>query len=372
VFDFLIVGAGFAGSVLAERIATQLNKKVLIVDKRNHIGGNAYDYYNENGILVHKYGPHIFHTNSKKVIDYLSQFTDWRPYFHRVLAVVEGKKVPVPFNLNSIYELFPQKYAIKLEEELIRTFGYGQKVPILKLRETSNRELKFLADYIYNNVFYGYTLKQWELKPEELDPSVTARVPVYVSRDNRYFQDTYQLMPKEGYTKMFERMLSHKNIKILLNTDYKEIIDIIKFNKIIFTGPIDEFFDYQFGELPYRSLVFDFQSINSEYYQEVGQINYPNNNTFTRITEFKHITGQNSPITSIAYEYPMPFDRNSILIPYYPIPKEENNKLYLKYLTESEKLKNVIFCGRLADYKYYNMDQIIARALNIFEKEISL
>ena len=372
MFDFLVVGAGFAGSVLAERIASQLDKKVLIVDKRNHIGGNAYDYYDENGILVHKYGPHIFHTNSKKVIDYLSQFTDWRPYFHRVLAVVEGKKVPVPFNLNSIYELFPQKYANKLEEELIKTFGYGQKVPILKLRETSNSELKFLTDYIYDNVFYGYTLKQWELKPEELDPSVTARVPVYVSRDNRYFQDTYQLMPKEGYTKMFERILSHKNIKILLNTDYKEIIEVIKFNKLIFTGPIDEFFDYQFGELPYRSLVFDFQSINSEYYQEVGQVNYPNNNTFTRITEFKHITGQKSAITSIAYEYPMPFDRNTILIRYYPIPKKEHNEVYLKYFKEAEKLRNVIFCGRLADYKYYNMDQIIARALTIFEKEVTI
>ena len=372
MFDFLIVGAGFAGSVLAERIASQLDKKVLIVDKRNHIGGNAYDYYDENGILVHKYGPHIFHTNSKKVIDYLSQFTDWRPYFHRVLAVVEGKKVPVPFNLNSIYELFPKRYANKLEEELIKTFGYGQKVPILKLRETSNRELKFLADYIYDNVFYGYTLKQWELKPEELDPSVTSRVPVYVSRDNRYFQDTYQLMPRDGYTKMFERMLSHKNIKILLKTDYKEIINIIKFDKLIFTGPIDEFFDYQFGELPYRSLVFDFQSINSEYYQEVGTINYPNNNNYTRITEFKYITGQRSINTSIAIEYPLRYEHNRNLIPYYPIPKKENNELYSQYLTEAEKLRNVIFCGRLADYKYYNMDQIVARALNIFEKEISL
>ena len=372
MFDYLIVGAGFAGSVLAERLATQLDKKVIIIDKRNHIGGNAYDYYDENGILVHKYGPHIFHTNSKKVVDYLSKFTEWRPYSHHVLAEVEGKKVPVPFNLNSIYQLFPQKYAEKLETELINNFGNGVKIPILKLREAASGELKKLADYIYDNIFYGYTIKQWELKPEELDASVTARVPVYISRDNRYFQDTFQQMPKDGYTKLFEKMLSHKNIKLLLQTDYKEIINQIKFDRMIFTGPFDEFFDYQFGELPYRSLVFNFQYINSEYYQEVGQINYPNNYTFTRITEFKHITGQKRAITSIAYEYPMPFDRNSILIPYYPIPKKEHNEVYLKYFKEAEKLRNVIFCGRLADYKYYNMDQIIARALTIFEKEVTI
>jgi len=371
MFDYLIVGAGFAGSVLAERIASQLDKKVLVVDKRNHIGGNAYDYYDENGILIHKYGPHIFHTNSKKVVDYLSQFTEWRPYFHRVLAIIEGRKVPIPFNLNSIYELFSQKYAEKLEDELIKTYGYGQKIPILKLRESTNGELKFLANYIYENVFYGYTLKQWELKPEELDPSVTARVPVYISRDNRYFQDTYQLMPKEGYTKMFERMLSHKNIKILLQTDYKEIIDLIKFDKLIFTGPIDEFFKYQFGELPYRSLDFVFEKLDLEYYQEVGQINFPNNNDYTRITEFKFLTGQQSKFTTIAFEYPRKYRNNDSMIPYYPIPKAENNELYNKYLNEAKKLKNVIFCGRLADYKYYNMDQIVARSLNIFEKEIA-
>lgn len=372
MFDYLIVGAGFSGSVLAERIATQLDKKVLVVDKRNHIGGNAYDYYDENGILVHKYGPHIFHTNSKKVVDYLSKFTEWRPYSHHVLAEVEGKKVPVPFNLNSIYQLFPQKYAEKLETELIKNFGNGVKIPILKLREVASGELKKLADYIYDNIFYGYTIKQWELKPEELDASVTARVPVYISRDNRYFQDTYQLMPKEGYTKMFERMLSHKNIKLLLQTDYKEIVNVVKFNKLIFTGPIDEFFDYQFGELPYRSLEFDFQFYQFEYFQEVGQINYPNNNNYTRITEFKHITGQKSIYTSIVIEYPIKFEHKSDLIPYYPIPKKENNELYLKYLKEAEKVKNLIFCGRLADYKYYNMDQIVARALTVFEKEIIL
>lgn len=372
MFDYLIIGAGFAGSVLAERLATQLDKKVLIVDKRNHIGGNAYDYYDENGILVHKYGPHIFHTNSKKVVDYLSQFTEWQPYFHHVLAVVEGKKVPVPFNLNSIYELFPPKYAHNLEDKLIKTFGYGQKIPILKLRETSDTELKVLADYIYQNVFYGYTLKQWELKPEELDSSVTARVPVYISRDNRYFQDTYQLMPKDGYTKMLERMLNHKNIKILLQTDYKEVIDLIKFDKLIFTGPIDEFFDYQYGELPYRSLRFEFNNLFEEKYQEVGTVNFPNNFDYTRITEQKYITGQKSEKTTICIEYPKAFRDKESDTRYYPIPKAENNNLYEKYFNETKKINTIHFCGRLADYKYYNMDQIVARALSIFEKGISL
>jgi len=370
LFDYLIVGAGFAGSVLAERIASQLDKKVLIVDKRNHIGGNAFDYYNEEGILVHKYGPHIFHTNSKKVIDYLSQFTEWRPYFHRVLAVVEGEKVPVPFNLNSIYKLFPQMFARRLEEELIKNFGYGQKIPILKLRETTNKNLKWLADYIYDNIFYGYTVKQWDLKPEELDAAVTARVPVYISRDDRYFQDTYQLMPKNGYTNLFENMLNHKNIKIMLQTDYKAVLDVVKFNKLIFTGSIDEFFDYQFGELPYRSLNFEFVTHNSEFHQETGTINFPNDYLFTRITENKYLTGQKSDKTTAIIEYPARYENKKVQIPYYPIPRTENNQLFEKYAKEAKKINTVIFCGRLADYKYYNMDQIAARALTIFEREI--
>ncbi len=372
MFDYLIVGAGFAGSVLAERIASQLDKKVLIIDKRNHIGGNAYDHYDENGILVHKYGPHIFHTNSKKVVDYLSNFTEWQPYFHRVLAIIEGQKVPVPFNLTSIYKLFPPNFASKLEDELIANFGYGQKIPILKLRETKNKNLKWLAEYIYENVFYGYTLKQWELKPEELDISVTARVPVYISRDDRYFQDTYQIMPRYGYTKMFEKMLNHKNIKILLQTDYKEIIHHIKFDRLIFTGPIDEYFDYLYGPLPYRSLEFDFKLVNYEFYQECGTINFPNNNNYTRITEFKYLTGQKCSMSVIAFEFPKSFQPGNNQIPYYPIPKQENHILYKKYHQETKKIKSVTFCGRLADYQYYNMDQIVARALNIFEKEISL
>lgn len=369
-FDYMIIGAGYAGAILAERIASQLDKKVLVVDRRNHIAGNAYDYYDENGILVHKFGPHIFHTSSKKVFDYLSQFTKWNTYVHHVKAVVEGKNVPVPFNINSIYQLFPKKYAEKLENKLIEKYGFGLKIPILKMKETDDPELKQLADYIYKNVFFGYTVKQWGLKPEELDFNVTSRVPVYISRDDRYFQDIYQCLPKNGYTEMFNNILNHKNIKILLNTDYHEVVDYIKFDKLIFTGPLDYYFDNMFGELPYRSLQFDFQTFDTPQYQEGGQINYPNNYDYTRITEFKHLTQQKHHQTTIAYEYPEQFVAG-VNEPYYPIPKAENNELFAKYKAEADKLKNVYFVGRLADYKYYNMDQIAGVALQLFEKKIA-
>lgn len=309
-FDFLIVGAGFTGSVLAERIASQLDQKVLVVERRNHIGGNAYDYYNEDDILVHKYGPHIFHTNSREVWDYLSRFTRWRLYFHKTVGVVEGKKVPIPFNLNSIHMCFPRRYAEKLEALLIEQFGYGKKIPILKLREQSEGELRFLADYIYKNVFLGYTLKQWGVTPEELTPSVTARVPVVISRDDRCFQDTWQAIPRRGYTEMFRQMLDHKNIKLLLNTDYREVVDDISFNRMIYSGPVDAFFDCVHGKLPYRSLRFEFRTADAEWFQETGIVTYPNNHEFTRITEFKHLTGQDCRNTTYALEYP---DRKSVV-----------------------------------------------------------
>lgn len=375
-FDYLIVGSGLSGAVLAERIANELNKKVLIIDKRNHIGGNVYDYYNEYGILVHKYGPHIFHTQMKKVWDYTSQFTDWNLYYHKVLAVVDGQKIPVPFNLNSLHKVFPANYAKKLEDLLISNYGFGIKVPILKLLETKNDDLKFLADYVYKNIFLGYNLKQWGLKPEELDYSVSSRVPIYISRDDRYFQDTYQGIPKEGYTKIIEKMLSNKNIKVLLNTDYKEVIGDIKFDKLIYTGHIDYYFDNMFGHLPYRTLEFKLETIfneaiDSAFFQEKAQINYPNDYDFTRITEFKHLTSQKSNYSTIAYEFPKAYDHNQKDIdPYYPIPKEENTLLFNKYKAEADKLENVIFLGRLADYKYYNMDQTIGVALQTFEKKI--
>ena len=369
-FDWLIVGAGYSACVLAERIASQLGQRVLIVERRDHIGGNAYDYFNEHGILVHKYGPHIFHTKSKKVWDYLSQFTEWRPYFHHVLGVVDGKKVPIPFNLNSLYALFPPRYAEKLEGLLLEHYGFGVKIPILKLRESASGDLSFLADYIYEKVFYRYTIKQWELKPEELDRAVTGRVPVYISRDDRYFQDPYQAMPKHGYTEMFRRMLDQPNIKVLLNTDYREIINDVKFNRMIYTGPIDTFFDYMYGELPYRSLRFQFETLDQEYYQEVGTVNYPNEYDITRITEQKYLSGQTLPKTTLVMEYPQPYvtGKND---PYYPIPREENRERYDLYLKESQELKGtVIFAGRLAEYKYYDMDQAALRALSLFEKEV--
>lgn len=368
-YDWLVVGAGYAGCTFAERVATQLNQKVLIVDKRNHIGGNAYDYYNDQGILIHKYGPHIFHTYSTKVWDYLSQFTEWTPYEHHVLAEVDGQNIPVPFNLNSLHQVYPKEQAHHLEKLLIENYGLEVKVPILKLRENSNSELKNLAEFIYQKIFYGYTKKQWDLTPEELDASVTGRVPVFISRDNRYFQDTFQAMPKLGYTEMFKKMVGHKNIEILLNTNYRKIINELKFNKIFYSGPIDEYFDYMHGPLPYRSLRFDMQTHNQKLYQETGQINFPNNHDYTRIAEFKYLTGQNHPKTTIAVEYPEAYvlEKND---PYYPIPKEENKLVYKKYLKESEKLNNfVIFAGRLADYQYYNMDQVVGRTLNVFEQK---
>ncbi|WP_017317894.1 UDP-galactopyranose mutase [Mastigocladopsis repens] len=369
--DWLIVGAGYSACVLAERIANELAQRVLIVERRDHIGGNAYDYYNEHGILVHKYGPHIFHTKSKKVWDYLSQFTEWRPYYHHVLGVLEGKKVPIPFNLNTLYALFPPRYAEKLEEQLLEHFGFGVKVPILKLRESASGDLEFLANYIYDNVFVRYTAKQWELKPEDLDRGVTGRVPVYISRDNRYFQDPYQAMPKHGYTEMFRRMLAHPNIKVLLNADYREVINDIKFNRMVYTGPIDTFFDYMYGELPYRSLRFQFDTLDQEHYQEVGTVNYPNDYDITRITEQKYLSGQTSPKTTLVMEYPQAYvpGKND---PYYPIPREENRERYDLYLKEVEKLNGtVIFAGRLAEYKYYDMDQAALRALSLFEKEVA-
>lgn len=370
-FDWLIIGAGFSGCVLAERIATQLAQRVLIVEQRDHIGGNAYDCYNEHGLLVHKYGPHIFHTKSKPVWDYLSRFTEWRQYYHHVLGVVEGKKVPVPFNLNSLYALFPPRYAEKLEGLLLENFGFGTKVPILQLRESTSSELAFLADYIYKNVFLNYTRKQWDLDPEELDRGVTGRVPIYISRDNRYFQDPYQAMPKLGYTEMFRRMIGHPNIKVLLNTDYREIMEEVQFDRAICTGPIDAFFDYMHGEMPYRSIDFQFETLDQGHYQEVGTVNYPNDYDITRITEQKYLTGQVSPKTTLVREYPQMYvpGRND---PYYPIPRAENRDRMALYLKEVKKLNgSVLFAGRLADYKYYNMDQAVVNALGVFEKAVA-
>lgn len=359
MFDFLIVGAGFAGSVLAERLATQANKKVLIIDKRDHIAGNAYDYYNNDGILIHKYGPHIFHTNSKEVFEYLGQFTDWRPYEHKVLGSVDGQLVPIPINLNTINQL----YGLNLNSSQVEDFFAARAEKVDRVKTSEDVVVSKVGRELYEKFFRGYTRKQWDLDPSELDASVTARVPTRTNRDDRYFTDTYQAMPLHGYTVMFQKMLSHPNIKVMLNTDYKDIIDVIPFKNLIFTGPVDEYFDYCYGKLPYRSLDFKFETINKETYQPTGTVNYPNEQLYTRITDFKYLTGQQHPKTAIVYEYPKAEGD-----PYYPIPRPENAELYKKYQQLAATISNTWFVGRLATYKYYNMDQVVAQALTTFKK----
>jgi UDP-galactopyranose mutase len=335
MFDYIIVGVGFAGSVMAERIATQLNKKVLIIEKRNHIGGNSYDYKDENNILVHKYGPHLFHTENNKVFEYLSQFTSWDIYNHKVLAYIDGKEVPIPFNINTLYEVFPESKAKTLEVKLLKEFDYNSKVPILELKNSKDEDMQFLADFVYEKIFVHYTAKQWGMKPEDMDSAVTARVPIFVGRDDRYFNDKYQVIPSKGYTKLFENMLNHKNIKLMLNTDFNEICKITengfelmgnKFKgKIIYTGQIDELFDYKFGDLPYRSVDMVYETVDKEFYQDATTVNYPNNYDFTRITEFKHIHPTKSDKTTILKEYPKEYVKGKDT-PYYPIFTDENQK----------------------------------------------
>lgn len=366
--DWLIVGAGFTGSTLAERIAQERGESVLVVDRREHVGGNAWDEYNDAGILEHKYGPHIFHTNSKKVWNYLSRFTQWRPYFHRVLASVDGQFVPLPFNLNSIGQVFPAKLAARLAEKLTENYGFNSRVPILKLQQSRDSDLQFLSDFIYRKVFQNYTQKQWGVAPEDLAPSVTARVPVLVSRDNRYFQDTYQAMPRNGYAPVFRRMLAHPNIRVLLKTSWHEVRGQVRYKRLVFTGAIDEFFDFTHGELPYRSLKFDAQTHSVDRYQEAAVINYPNEYEYTRVTEQKWLTGQVHASTTVLIEYPKPHEHGRTT-PYYPIPTDANRARFKLYEKDAlELVGNAIFAGRLADYMYYNMDQAVARALSLFER----
>jgi UDP-galactopyranose mutase len=359
MFDYLIVGAGFAGSVLAERLARVAGKKVLIIDQRNHIGGNAYDHYNEDGILVHKYGPHIFHTNSRDVFDYLGRFTEWRPYEHRVLASVDGQLLPIPINLTTINSMYGLQLNAGQVEDFFRSKAV-EKVPVLTSEDVV---ISKVGKELYEKFFKGYTKKQWDLDPSELDASVTARVPTRTNKDDRYFTDTYQAMPAAGYTRMFEKMLDHPNIKIMLNTDYKEIEGIIPYKTMIYTGPVDSYFNYCYGRLPYRSLEFKFETKDAAQVQSTGTVNYPNEQAYTRITEFKHLTGQQHPKTSLVYEYPRAEGD-----PYYPIPTSANATLYKKYQQLAEGMTNTYFTGRLATYKYYNMDQVVAQSLALFKK----
>jgi UDP-galactopyranose mutase len=365
-FDYLIVGAGYSGSVLAERIATQLNKKVLVVDRRNHIAGNAYDHYNEDGILIHKYGPHWFHTNDKKVFEYLSRFTEWRYNYHRVKTYVDGLLLAIPINMDTLNELYGMNLSSPAE---VQSYFDSVKVPINNPKNSEEMVISQVGVDLYQKFFKGYTLKQWEIDPKDLAASVTARIPTRTNRDNRYFTDTYQGVPKHGYTQMFSKLLDHPNIKVMLQTDYKEIIDDVQYEKMIYTGPIDSFFDYEFGRLPYRSLRFEHETFPQENYQGHQQINYPNDYDFTRIVEWKHATGQVSPVTTITREYSLLAQEG--MEKYYPIPKADNHELFNKYKAKAEELPDVIFCGRLADYKYYNMDQVVARALMLFENKLN-
>ena len=357
-YDFLIVGSGFAGSVAAEKLASKGNK-ILVVEKRSHIGGNAYDEYDKHGILVHRYGPHIFHTNSKKVFDYLSQFTDWRFYEHRVLAKLNGEFYPIPINRTTINKLYNKNFQT---DEEVQRFLDSVKKNINQITNSEEKIVSQVGEDLFEKFFKHYTKKQWGIEAKELSPSVLGRIPIRTNTDDRYFTDKYQFMPKDGYTKMFERMLNNKNIDIVLNTDYKNILSDVKFDKMIYTGPIDYFFDYKFGKLPYRSLKFEWETIEKDKFQDVAVVNFVEPEPkFTRITEYKYLTGQKKDKTTISKEY-----SSQIGEPYYPIPTNENQQLYLKYKKEAESLKNVFFCGRLAEYKYYNMDTVVEKILNLF------
>ncbi len=358
-FDYLVVGAGFAGCVLAERLASQLGMRVLVVDKRHHIGGNAYDRYDDHGVLIHPYGPHIFHTNSADIFEYLSLFTEWRPYQHRVRASVDGQLVPFPINLDTVNQL----YGLNLTSFEMEAWLAGVAERKADITNSEDVIVSKVGRELYNTFFRGYTRKQWALDPSELDASVTARVPTRTNRDDRYFTDTFQAMPLHGYTRLFERMLGHPNISVMLNTDFADIADVLPWRHMVYTGPIDAFFGHKYGKLPYRSLRFEHRHLPCERLQPVGTVNFPNDYGYTRISEFKHITGQHHAGTSVVYEYPCAEGD-----PYYPVPRPENAALYRRYEAEADALTDVTFVGRLATYKYYNMDQVVGQSLAAFRR----
>jgi UDP-galactopyranose mutase len=360
MFDFLVVGAGFAGSVIAERLASQRGATVLVIDKRNHVGGNAYDRYDEAGILIHQYGPHIFHTNSARIFEYLSQFTAWRSYEHRVLSHVDERLLPIPINRTTLNELYDLNLST---EEAVERFLKGRAEPIEHVRTAEDVVLSQVGRDLYEKFFRGYTLKQWGLPPSQLDKSVTARVPVRTNTDDRYFNDTHQMMPAGGYTRMFERMLRHKGIKVMLQTQLRDIQGVIPFRHMIYTGAIDEFFDYRYGKLPYRSLHVEHVTLPQEWRQPVAVVNYPQDEPYTRVTEYKHLTGQSNAQTSVTFEYPA--DSGD---PYYPVPRPENQERYKEYERLANATPNVTFIGRLATYRYYNMDQVVGQALAAFKR----
>ncbi len=377
-FDAVVIGAGFAGATVARELA-DAGKRVLVVERREHIGGNAYDCTDEEGVLVHKYGPHIFHTQNRAVYDFLSRFTAWRDYQHRVVANVYGQLLPVPFNLTSL-DIAYEDRAPALAEKLIRTYGAEKKVTILELRQSKDPELAQLADYVYENIFKTYTMKQWGQKPEDIDPNTTARVPIFLSRDDRYFQDAYQGMPQDGYTPLFEKMLDHPGIELRLNTDASEVLTLTQVGTIlvdgelfkgpiVYTGAVDDLFERRFGRLPYRTLDFVFETLPMDWYQTHGTVNYTVDQDYTRITEFKHLTGQElQKKTTIMKEYSKAYTGEEGQIPYYAIINPENKALYQRYADLAGEYGNLYLLGRLAEYQYYNMDAIVARALELAAK----
>ncbi len=373
----IVVGAGLSGATIA-RLFAESGKDVIVMDKRDTIGGNAYDFVDRNGITVQPYGPHIFHTNEKKVFDFLSQFTEWNKYEHRVLAKVrKDKLVPVPFNLTSLFDLYSKEKAERIKQTLIDEIGIDQKVPILQLKNHKSWEIRRFADFVYKNIFYIYTMKQWGFKPEHLGEEVMNRVPVYLSYEDRYFTDEYQYMPKDGFTAMISNILRHPKIQLKLGTDaHRELIlsgGQIYFGgqpldgTLIYTGCVDELFDYKFGVLPYRSLKFKFETVKTPSYQPSAVVNYTTSNKFTRITEFTKFTCEPKDTTVIVKEYAKSFKPGKN-IPYYPIPIEKNYKHYAKYQEEAKKYKNLYLLGRLANYKYINMDIAVKNAMDLFDK----
>lgn len=379
MYDCIIVGAGIAGATVARKLAEEKNKRVLVLERRNHIGGNCYDRPDDYGILIHEYGPHIFHTGDEGVREFLSRFTEWYDFGHEVVAKVGDKRIPVPFNLNTLHMVYDQEKADRLEKKLIGEYGLDSRVPIMKLRESTDADVREIADYVYKNVFLYYTMKQWGQTPEEISPEVTGRVPVVISYDNRYFKDKYQSVPLHGFTPMFEAMLDHPNIEVRTGVDCSDVLEFadgkIYFEKaeytgdLVYTGALDELFDCRFGRLPYRSLNFKFEHLDQDSFQDHSVVNYTVSEDFTRITEFKFLTGQkDTDGTTIVREYPFAYTGAEGEIPYYAILNDENNALYEKYRALTEQFSKFHLLGRLAEYKYYNIDAMCRKAMDLAEE----
>lgn len=379
MYDCIIVGAGIAGATVARKLAEESNKKVLVLERRNHIGGNCYDKPDDHGILIHEYGPHIFHTGDEGVREFLSRFTNWYDFGHEVVAKVGDQLIPVPFNLNTLHMVYDKEKAERLEKKLIEEYGLDSRVPIMKLRESTDADVREIADYVYKNVFLYYTMKQWGQTPEEISPEVTGRVPVVISYDNRYFKDKYQSVPVDGFTPMFAAMLDHPNIEVRTGVDCSDVLDFedgkIYFEKaeftgdLVYTGALDELFDCKFGRLPYRSLNFQFEHLDQDSFQDHSVVNYTVSEDFTRITEFKFLTGQkDTDGTTIVREYPFAYTGAEGEIPYYAILNAENEALYEKYRLLTEDFDKFHLLGRLAEYKYYNIDAMCRKAMELAEE----